>query len=527
MNLRRLQALKKPIFATVAIVLFFSMLEGATRAYSFVIRGNALSLRYGEPFVRRWLNGTLRLQDAYPLAAVQEQEDTTDWIFEHRQTDDPDVWLAEHDPVDVPGAGVVYHLNRFGLRGPDFPEQKPTGLVRIATLGGSFVLGWDLDEDHTWPNLLERHLNSDARHYDVINAGVNGANINKAVALLVRLTHDVQLDAVVVASAYNDHTTLRVSRRYPFAARLDFALYNLSWSYVMAREKLSRLSREPLEYSLYRQRVHVDAADVEAWRRTYRRRLAEIATICREHQIRLILMAEPEMFFDRTVDQWRLPDDSILSALDARIRDGNDLWRMELEYYMQGTLDREMRRFAIESGSTFFDAAGIFPADKRPLFIDQIHPNPAGSDLIAAKLAEMIREQPDGALTIAEGSRVERLASPTAVTSSGQPSPYVTAMREAGGLVSRLRDDVQAHDFTAARSEAVALGAWFDRLPSFGETRTAADMSLFMRSGSAAAVALARAAATRSDDGVAVARRALVGACRSCHDVHRAHVPAR
>src|ERR1700682_1588429 len=113
------QAIKRIAFGLVITVVFFSAVEVCARAYSSV-RHRGSPWAYGQTFLSKVIQGTVRFQDQYPFTAVQEQLDTTDWMFRNRNADDPDVHMAELEPTNVLSGGVTSHLNRFGLRGPDF-----------------------------------------------------------------------------------------------------------------------------------------------------------------------------------------------------------------------------------------------------------------------------------------------------------------------------------------------------------------------------------------------------------------------
>jgi len=66
-------------------------------------------------------------------------------------------------------------INRHGLRDRELPYERTTA-YRILVLGDSFTLGMAVDQDQTFPKLLERRLNGAAppgTHVEVLNAGVS------------------------------------------------------------------------------------------------------------------------------------------------------------------------------------------------------------------------------------------------------------------------------------------------------------------------------------------------------------------
>lgn len=92
-----------------------------------------------------------------------------------------DVWNEE--------AGRVVHVrfNREGMRDKDWPEERAENTVRIAILGDSMVAAMGVDEEKTFPKLLEAHLQAleeaqakesgrAARRIEVMNWGVQGSS---------------------------------------------------------------------------------------------------------------------------------------------------------------------------------------------------------------------------------------------------------------------------------------------------------------------------------------------------------------
>src|SRR5262245_4705138 len=63
-------------------------------------------------------------------------------------------------------------INARGLRGPEFPYEKPAGVLRILVLGDSFVEGYTVEEREIFTEVMKNAL--EARLHtpvEVINAG--------------------------------------------------------------------------------------------------------------------------------------------------------------------------------------------------------------------------------------------------------------------------------------------------------------------------------------------------------------------
>ena len=107
------------------------------------------------------------------------------------------VWEAHPEPgagytLMKPGSrykwqGISVDINSHGLRGPETSYTKPASTYRILNLGDSVAMGWGAREEDTYGRQLEQLLNKRSgtnRHYEVINAGVPGWNVENELAYL-------------------------------------------------------------------------------------------------------------------------------------------------------------------------------------------------------------------------------------------------------------------------------------------------------------------------------------------------------
>jgi GDSL-like Lipase/Acylhydrolase family len=82
---------------------------------------------------------------------------------------------------------IPVDINSHGLRGPETSYEKPPDTFRILNLGDSVVMGWGVREENTYGRRLESLLNEESsggQHFEVINAGVPGWNLENASAYL-------------------------------------------------------------------------------------------------------------------------------------------------------------------------------------------------------------------------------------------------------------------------------------------------------------------------------------------------------
>ena len=80
-------------------------------------------------------------------------------IAERRHTKyDPDLGWVNGPNIHIPnmyGPGVYLKTNSQGFRNNyDFDTAVPNGKYRIICSGDSFTLGYGVDNDHTWCQLL-------------------------------------------------------------------------------------------------------------------------------------------------------------------------------------------------------------------------------------------------------------------------------------------------------------------------------------------------------------------------------------
>lgn len=103
--------------------------------------------------------------------------------------------------------GVPLRSNRFGLRGPDVPAEKPPGTTRILALGDSYTFGSGVLEERTWPFRVAALLRErfPGRAFDVLNAGHDGFSAADERRELEHFLPLVDPDLVLVGACQNDH----------------------------------------------------------------------------------------------------------------------------------------------------------------------------------------------------------------------------------------------------------------------------------------------------------------------------------
>jgi hypothetical protein len=96
---------------------------------------------------------------------------------------------------------VDYRINNLGFRGKDISVEKPPGVRRILCLGDSFTFGEGVREEDAWPQRLGQLLGPGAQ---VINAGVQGYDLDHEALYLLLYGRQLEPDVVVIAFFMND-----------------------------------------------------------------------------------------------------------------------------------------------------------------------------------------------------------------------------------------------------------------------------------------------------------------------------------
>jgi len=134
-------------------------------------------------------------RDAYALTPVPERIHTEydrdlGWV---NLPNLPNVYVPN---MYGPGKYLRTNLQRF-RNNENFTASVPPGKTRIICSGDSFTLGFGVDNDHTWPQLLESRF----QNVETVNMGQGGYGADQAYLWYKRdgekLHHDIQIFAVI------------------------------------------------------------------------------------------------------------------------------------------------------------------------------------------------------------------------------------------------------------------------------------------------------------------------------------------
>lgn len=150
-----------------------------------------------------------------------------------------------------PQGRVAYHLNRFGIRGPDYEIPKAPGTFRVVCLGDSFTFAEGVHYDDSYAARLEDLLARSGRHeqVEVLNAGIQAYGTKEAVAFFLLRGRQFEPDVVTLGFVLNDATDFAETVRQNEARTRDVSLSTLGrasrlWEYLERGRRARHLQEE-------------------------------------------------------------------------------------------------------------------------------------------------------------------------------------------------------------------------------------------------------------------------------------------
>ncbi len=139
--------------------------------------------------------------------------------------------------------------NSLGTRGKDFSKDKKEGTYRILFLGDSMTFGWGVEDDQTYPALVEKYLNDSGvggkySKVETINAGfADGWSIDDYYVYYKEIGSKFKPDLVIVDFfPYNDISDMMEqvwekvdSKGYP--EKIISTTHKVEGEYLVSRKK--------------------------------------------------------------------------------------------------------------------------------------------------------------------------------------------------------------------------------------------------------------------------------------------------
>ena len=277
---------------------------------------------------------------------------------------------------------ISVDVNSHGLRGPETSYEKPPGTYRVLNLGDSVAMGWGVRLEDTYGQQLESLLNEDATdelHYEVINAGVPGWNLENELAYLeaegLRYQPDlIMLDVTLANDINGKNALLAGTDSGPFRWLSDhtylwpFLQSQVAWARARAqgRDRVDTIDppTNPAKY------FPLDPQS-ERWSERWNS-IVQIAQLAEEKNIPFMLVLFPLEF--QTIDEsyTTLPQDLFMANAAEAGLTAVDL----LPIFQEACREKP---------------GGACQLEDRYLFADVwMHPSALGHSLTAAELQEVI-----------------------------------------------------------------------------------------------------------------------------------------
>ena len=146
------------------------------------------------------------------------------------------------EPVTHKESGGTFRVSTDanGLRAPLHSQEKPEGTLRVMTLGCSTTFGWGVNDEETYPYLLEQNLKAAGHNVEVINGGQPGYSSFQGLWLWQKTLAAYKPDLVIFGYIVQDSRAVAYSdsSQAVLQANQDFLKENLLYrlhSYVVVK----------------------------------------------------------------------------------------------------------------------------------------------------------------------------------------------------------------------------------------------------------------------------------------------------
>lgn len=223
--------------------------------------------------------------------------------------------------------GAYYRTNRAGFRGPEVTEQPLPGILRIAVIGDSFVMGEGVLEEQAYAAVLSDVLRDGdpPRRLEVLNFGISGANIAHVLERLEGLVLSYAPDLIIYGLTVNDieldgyrttidaQTIARQRALYGRFAQSRSHLLRLLWPrWVSFRIGL----RPPPGTYLYEVLENYEN-NPQVWS-NFTAALDRLAAIGRQRQIPVVVFIHPILAYTRAFHPFMTVYERIAAAVTER-----------------------------------------------------------------------------------------------------------------------------------------------------------------------------------------------------------------
>jgi lysophospholipase L1-like esterase len=252
--------------------------------------------------------------------------------------------------------GVNVRTNSFGFRDQELLLPKPPGMKRILLLGDSVTLGWGVDVNEGYADVLEAKLNSGGkRQYEVINTAVGNYNTQMEVDILEKYLF-LEPDIVLVGFFPNDaEKTIKVKQDLAYQLKSRFYMYPFLW------DRYTKL-KFALASDKYTSRIHDFYTEEYGGGESVRVAFDKLEGISNEYNLPVYIVIIPQFY-------------------------------SEFENYNSAYIHEFVMDLCVEHGFVCIDTFEKFKEYELSQIVisaEDAHPNALGHEVIAMSIAEEI-----------------------------------------------------------------------------------------------------------------------------------------
>lgn len=361
-----LKIAKYTIYTSLIIVLFFISLEIAQRVHYFFRFRSTYWVFYG--FMDKPSN-----YDEMHSKGLQRKE---------RVIEVPVISYNNYNKYNPAYKTDEYKINSFGFRGKEFEVFKKEGVCRIVALGGSTTFGVDAKDGFTYPEYLERILNSGSyKEYEVINAGVAASTISEINNLFKNEIISLNPDIIVINSLSNNlyYSGRGSSHHRDLLQGINRVLLKRSLFYMTLREKIALLLHGAAGdiYKVSIKDILRNFLEDNSFWDEQKSDFKNIITAARNNGIKVFIVKQPVLLCNKQTRH------SVF--LDIRM-----LPVYKRAYELFDEIAQEEKDVEIIEIASYFDSAH----NKDGLFTDGLHLTNKGNEYMANLIAKKIIEKP-------------------------------------------------------------------------------------------------------------------------------------
>jgi lysophospholipase L1-like esterase len=277
---------------------------------------------------------------------------------------------------------IAFRVNSAGLRGPEWPDRKPAGGIRVLAVGESSTFGAANPEDQTWPVLLEKELREKyGLNAEVLNFGVPGQRIGGMLQYLPAVLDKYHPDVVVHYGGYNETWTEATIPTFLRFLHYKSMLYTYIEEKAYFRAEASSMRLVP---------------DTSAYEKSFRSLVG--LSRARGAQVVVVSQAQPAGATPREgtgcAQNWR-DAQSLAACLENLIAQPDRYSRLvRTRIFKTVVLQQVLADVAAQEKLLVIDprAALVERDDSKRLFCDEIHLTDQGNSVLAGAIAQPLAD---------------------------------------------------------------------------------------------------------------------------------------